>query len=74
MFFGRLRATGSSRSLSREVQEICLPLSLSDSKWAHLVQSEEIFDFYFELLTSFRKPYLSKLMLGRFVQLLGYGV
>ena len=36
-----------------EVEEDYLPFSWSDSKWAHLVHSEEIFDFELELLTSF---------------------
>ena len=36
-----------------EVEEDYLPFSLSDSKWAHLVHSEEIFYFELELLTSF---------------------
>ena len=35
-----------------EVEEDYLPFSWSDSKWAHLVHSEEIFDFEIELLTS----------------------
>ena len=37
----------------REVEEDYLPFSWSDSKWAHLVHNEEIFDFELELLTSF---------------------
>ena len=40
-------------SVPPEVEEDYLPFSLPDSKWAHLVHSEEIFDFEFELLTSF---------------------
>ena len=36
-----------------EVEEDYLHFSWSDSKWAHLVHSEEIFDFELELLTSF---------------------
>jgi len=36
-----------------EVEEDYLPFSWSDSKWAHLVHYEEIFDFELELLTSF---------------------
>ena len=40
-------------SVPPEVEEDYLPFSWSDSKWAHLVHSEEIFDFELELLTSF---------------------
>ena len=40
-------------SMPLEVEEDYLPFSWSDSKWAHLVHSEEIFDFELELLTSF---------------------
>ena len=40
-------------SVPFEVEEDYLPFSWSDSKWAHLVHSEEIFDFELELLTSF---------------------
>ena len=36
-----------------EVEEDHLPFSWSNSKWAHLVHCEEIFDFELELLTSF---------------------
>ena len=36
-----------------KVEEDYLPFSWSDSKWAHLVHSEEIFNFELELLTSF---------------------
>ena len=35
-----------------EVEEDYLPFLWSDSKWAHLVHSEEIFNFELELLTS----------------------
>ena len=35
-----------------EAEEDCLPFSWLDSKWAHLVHYEEIFDFELELLTS----------------------
>ena len=35
-----------------KVGEDYLPFSWSDSKWAHLVHCEEIFDFGLELLTS----------------------
>ena len=35
-----------------EVEDDYLPFSWSDSKWAHLVHSEKIFDFELELLTS----------------------
>ena len=45
LFIGRL--------LPPEVEVDYLPFSWSDSKWAHLVHSEEIFDFELELLTSF---------------------
>ena len=40
-------------SMPPKVEEDYLPFSWSDSKWAHLVHSEEIFDFELELLTSF---------------------
>ena len=40
-----------------EVEEGYLPFSWSDSKWAHLVLCEEIFNFEFELLTSFWQAY-----------------
>ena len=40
-------------SVPLEVEEDYLPFSWSDSKWAHLVHSEEIFYFELELLTSF---------------------
>ena len=40
-------------SMPPEVEEDYLPFSWSDSKWAHLVHSEKIFDFKLELLTSF---------------------
>ena len=36
-----------------EVEEVYLPFSWLDSKWAHLVHNEEIFNFELELLTSF---------------------
>ena len=39
-------------SVPPEVEEDYLPFSWSDSKWAHLVHYEEIFDFELELLTS----------------------
>ena len=39
-------------SVPLEVEEDYLPFSWSDSKWAHLVHCEEIFDFELELLTS----------------------
>ena len=35
-----------------EAEEDYLPFLWSDSKWAHLVHCEEIFDFGLELLTS----------------------
>ena len=57
-----------------EVEEDYLPFSLSDSKWAHLVHSEEI--FYFLNLSSLQssgKPYLGKPGLGQIVKLVGYG-
>ena len=41
-----------------EVEEDYLSFSWSDSKWAHLVHSEEIFDFELELLTSLWQPLL----------------
>ena len=40
-------------SVPLEAEEDYLPFSWSDSKWAHLVHYEEIFDFQLELLTSF---------------------
>ena len=40
-------------SMPPEVEEDYLPFLWLDSKWAHLVHSEEIFYFDFELLTSF---------------------
>ena len=40
-------------SVPPEVEQDYLPFSWLDSKWAHLVHSEEIFDFELELLTSF---------------------
>ena len=40
-------------SVSPEVEEDYVSFSWSDSKWAHLVHSEKIFDFKLELLTSF---------------------
>ena len=40
-------------SMPPKVEEDYLPFSRLDSKWAHLVHSEEIFDFELELLTSF---------------------
>ena len=39
--------------MTLEVEENYLSFSWSDSKWAHLVHSKEIFDFELELLTSF---------------------
>ena len=41
-----------------EVKEDYLPFSWSDSKWAHLVHYEEIFDFELEILTSFGQALL----------------
>ena len=40
-------------SVPPKVEDDYLPFSWSDSKWAHLVHCEEIFDFELELLTSF---------------------
>ena len=40
-------------SVPPKVEEDYLPFSWSDSKWAHLVHCEEIFDFELELLTTF---------------------
>ena len=40
-------------SASPKVGEDYLPFSWMDSKWAHLVHYEEIFDFELELLSSF---------------------
>ena len=40
-------------SMPPEVEEDYLPFSWSDSKWAHLVHCEKIFDFELDLLTSF---------------------
>ena len=39
-------------SVTLEAEEDYLPFSWSDSKWAHLVYCEEIFDSELELLTS----------------------
>ena len=36
-----------------KAEQVYLLLAWSDSKWAHLVHSKEIFDFELELLTSF---------------------
>ena len=41
-----------------DAKEGYLLSSWSDSKWAHLVHCEEIFDSELELLTPFGKPYL----------------
>ena len=38
-------------STSLEVEEVYLLFSWSDSKWAHLVHCEEIFNYELELLT-----------------------
>ena len=40
-------------SVPPKVEEDYLPFSWSDSKWAHLVHNEEIFNFELKLLTSF---------------------
>ena len=40
-------------SMPPEVEDDYLPFLWSDSKWAHLVHSEEIFYFELQLLTSF---------------------
>ena len=40
-------------SMPPEVEEDYLPFLWSDSKWAHLVHNEDIFNFELELLTSF---------------------
>ena len=40
-------------SVPPEIEEDYLPFSWSNSKWAHLVHNEEIFDFELEHLTSF---------------------
>ena len=47
-------------SVPPEVEEDYLLFSWSDSKWAHLVHSEEIFYFELELLTSFWQALLGK--------------
>ena len=47
-------------SMPPEVEEDYLPFSWSDSKWAHLVHSEEIFDFELGLLTSFWQALFGK--------------
>ena len=39
-------------SVPLDVEEDYLPFSWLDSKWAHLVHNEEIFNFELELLTS----------------------
>ena len=46
-----------------KVEEDYLPFSWSDSKWAHLVHDEEIFNFELELLTSFYQALLGILCL-----------
>ena len=43
-----------------EVEEDYLPFSGLDSKWAHLVHCEEIFNFELELLTSFCQALFGK--------------
>ena len=40
-------------SVPPEVEEDYLSFLWSDSKWAHLVHSDEFFNFELELLTSF---------------------
>ena len=40
-------------SVPPKIEENYLPFSWTDSKWAHLVHNEEIFNFEHELLTSF---------------------
>ena len=60
-------------SMPPEVGEDHLPFSWLDSKWAHLVYYEEIFDFELELITSFWQAYLGKPMLSQKVKLVGYG-
>ena len=47
-------------SMPPKVEDNYLPFSWSDSKWAHLVHCEEIFDFDLELLTSFWQVLLGK--------------
>ena len=48
----------SKDSMPLEVEEDYLLFSWSDSKWAHLVHCEEIFNSKLELLTPYVKPYL----------------
>ena len=43
-----------------KVQEDYLPFLWSDYKWAHLVHSENFFDFELELLTSFWQALFGK--------------
>ena len=43
-----------------KVEEDYLSFSWTDSKWAHLVHCEEIFNFELELLTSFWQALLGK--------------
>ena len=51
-------------SVPPEVEEDYLPFSWSDSKWAHLVHNEEIFNFKLELLTSFWQALLGILCIA----------
>ena len=52
-----------------EAEEDYLLLAWSDSKWAHLVHCEEIFDSELELLTPYGKPYLGYTARLRFLLL-----
>ena len=47
-------------SVPPKVEEDYLPFSWSDSKWAHLVHNEEIFNFELKLLTSFWQALFGK--------------
>ena len=55
-----------------EVEEDYLPFLWLDSKWAHLVHSEEISILNLSSLHPSCKPYLGKPGLGRIVKLVGY--
>ena len=55
VFFSNL-----DNSLPPKVEHDYLPFLWSDSKWAHLVHCEEIFDFELEILTSLWQALLGK--------------
>ena len=61
-------------SVPSEVEEDYLPFLWLDSKWAHLVHSEEISILNLSSLHPSCKPYLGKPGLSRIVKLVGYGL